>query len=202
MKFKFSSKVAGHLAMFGAVLMWGASAPIGKFILAGQTTPMLLTGCRVFGAAILFWLISFFVPAEKVNRKDMIAMFFAAMLGIMVNQSCFVIGLAYTSPINASIITTSLPIVTMVLAAAFLHEPITKMKCGGVLLGATGALILILRGHDTVSGSGIGDVIVLTAQCAFACYLVFFSRIISRYTPITLMKWMFTKLNYNTASSY
>lgn len=189
----FSEKLKGHAAMAGAEIMWGVSAPVGKVILAGGVAPMLLTDCRMIGAAILFWILSFFTPQENVAPRDLLAMFFASLLGIVINQSCFVWGLSLTSPINASIITTSMPIITMVLAAIFLHEPVTKLKVGGVFLGALGALILVTSSAAGSSdGSPLGDLLVITAQLSFAFYLVFFKDIIGRYSAITLMKWMFT----------
>ena len=40
--------------MLGAEFMWGVSAPLGKVILAGGVTPLMLTDCRMVGAAALF----------------------------------------------------------------------------------------------------------------------------------------------------
>lgn len=188
-----NSKIKGHGAMLGAEFLWGISAPLGKVILVGGVSPMLLTDCRMIGAAVLFWIVSLFTPDEKVRPKDFLKMFFAALLGIVMNQSCFIWGLSLTSPINASIITTALPILTMVMAAIVLREPITNMKLGGVLLGAVGALVLIVGGHsDERAGSAVGDLLVICAQLSFTCYLVLFKDLIGRYSPITLMKWMFT----------
>ena len=151
------SKIKGHGAMMGAEVMWGAGAPLGKFILAGSVSPLLLTDCRIIGTAALFWLLSLFTPSEHVSPKDLLLIFFASLLGIVFNQCLFLFGLSYTSPINASIITTSLPIVTMVMAAIFLREPVTKLKVGGVFLGAIGALILIMSGTAaTGTGSALG----------------------------------------------
>lgn len=187
------SKIKGHGAMMGAEVMWGAGAPLGKFILAGSVSPLLLTDCRIIGTAALFWLLSLFTPSEHVSPKDLLLIFFASLLGIVFNQCLFLFGLSYTSPINASIITTSLPIVTMVMAAIFLREPVTKLKVGGVFLGAIGALILIVSGTAaTGTGSALGDGMVLLAQISFSCYLVFFKRLTAKYRPVTLMKWMFT----------
>lgn len=186
-------KLKGHGAMIGAEFLWGVSAPLGKMILAGGMTPLLLTDCRMIGAAILFWIISLFTKNEKVTPKDLLNMFFASLFGIVINQCCFIWGLSLTSPVNASIITTSLPILTMVLAAIVLHEPVTKLKVGGVFLGAIGALILII-GSSTgeTGGASAGDLLVICAQLSFSCYLVFFKKLIGKYRPVTLMKWMFT----------
>ena len=183
----------GHYAMLGAEILWGVSAPLGKAILAAGMTPLLLTDCRMVGGAILFWTLSLFTPREHVSSRDLLNRFFAALLGVVINQCCFVWGLSLTSPVNASIITTSLPILTMVMAAIVLHEPITRLKVGGVFLGAVGALVLII-GSTSAGGEGntAGDLLVICAQLSFTCYLVFFKRLIARYSPVTLMKWLFT----------
>lgn len=186
-------KLKGHSAMLGAEIMWGVSAPVGKIILMGGISPILLSDSRMIGAAILFWALSLFTKPEKVSPQDLLSMFFASLLGIVINQCCFVWGLSLTSPINTSIIATSMPIITMVLAAIVLREPVTKLKVGGVFLGAIGALTLILGSHTGGSaGSWAGDLIVIVAQTSFSCYLVFYKGLISKYRPITLMKWMFT----------
>lgn len=179
--------------MTAAEVMWGLGAPVGKVVLAGGVSPMLLTDCRMIGAAILFWLVSFFTPNEHVAPKDLLLMFFASLFGIVINQCCFLWGLSLTSPINASIITTALPILTMVMAAVVLGEPVTKLKVGGVFTGALGALILIVGSHSGgAEGSSAGDILVICAQLSFTCYLVFFKQLIGKYSSVTLMKWMFT----------
>ena len=135
--------------MFGAELMWGLMAPVGKFVLSGALlSPLVLTDCRMFGAALLFWIVSFFTKQEHVNHKDMLSLFFASMLGIVFNQGSYIFGLSMTSPINASIVTTSSPILTMIIAALYLREPVTGKKLIGVFMGATGALLLIFSGQQ------------------------------------------------------
>ena len=180
--------------MLGAEFMWGVSAPLGKVILAGGVTPLMLTDCRMVGAAALFWVLSLFTGRERVEGRDLLLMFFASLFGIVLNPGLFLFGLGLTSPVNASIITTSSPIITMVLAAVFLGEPVSRLKVGGVFLGALGALILIAGGGGSgdAEGSPLGDVLVVAAQLSFSCYLVLFKRLTSRYSPVTLMKWMFT----------
>lgn len=179
--------------MIVAEVLWGLACPLGKVILAGGISPMLLTDCRMAGAALLFWLLTPFTKAEKVSRRDLAAMFLASLFGIVLNQCCFMWGLNLTSPVNASIITTALPIITMVMAALILREPVTRLKLGGVFLGAVGALILIAGSSaDSASGASWGDILVLMSQLCFTCYLIFFKNIITRYSPVTLMKWMFT----------
>lgn len=104
-----------------------------------------------------------------------------------------------TSPVDASIITTSMPLVAMILAAVILKKPVTGRKVLGIAAGASGALLLILGSN---SGAGAvrevgdryiwGDLLVLLAQCSYALYIVLFKNFVGRYSPVTIMKWMFT----------
>ena len=113
----------------------------------------------------------------------------------MTNQCCYTMGLSVTSPINASIVTTSMPIFAMILAFFILKEPITGKKAGGVALGCAGAVILIVTSATAASskvGDIRGDLLCLGAQLSFALYLSLFSKLIRRYSVITVNKWMFT----------
>ena len=182
--------------MLGANTMWGLMAPVAKMVMAaGIVSPLLMTSFRILGAALLFWTASLFVPDEKVPPRDLLLMAGAAMLGILFNQGCYVFGVGFTSPGEASIITTTMPLWVMVFAAFILGEPITLKKIGGIVLGATGALILVLGASKTGARGDnptLGDILVLTAQISYALYLTFYRNFIKKYSVVTLMKWMFT----------
>jgi len=129
-----------------------------------------------------------------VPPRDLLLLAGAAMIGILFNQGCFIFGVGYTSPGEASIITTTMPMWVMVLAWLILKEPITLKKVGGIAIGATGALILVLSGTSTgLKGNNpmLGDLLVLSAQLSYALYLTFYKNFIRKYSLVTLMKWMF-----------
>lgn len=185
----------GHICMFLACAIWGLMAPLGKDAMTHGVGGLEMVTFRVVGGAVCFWIASLFVKQEKVRHKDMLLFFFAAMLSIVLNQCCYTIGLSITSPVNASIMTTMMPIITMILAALFLKEPITGKKVMGVFCGAVGAFLLITTGARVASGNGgvlLGDLLCLSAQLCFAIYLTVFKHLIQRYTAITCMKWMIT----------
>lgn len=185
----------GHVSMLVACAIWGLMAPLGKDAMDSGITALTLATFRMTGGAICFWIASFFTPNEHVKPHDLMMFFFAGLLSIVLNQGSFTLGLSLTSPINASIVTTTMPIVTMILAALFLKEPITGKKIIGVFLGALGALMLILSSANTKTSNDssiTGDLLCLLAQCSFATYLTLFKHLISKYSIITCMKWMFT----------
>ena len=186
--------VKAHIALFAAASMWGLMSPVGKMAMNAGITSLSLTSMRMMGAALCFWIASLFAPKEKVSKRDFLLLFFAGLLGIVFNQGMFIFGLSLTSPIDATIITTSVPIITLILGLLFLKEPVIPMKILGVITGAVGALVLILSNYNNagISGNIWGDILCLFAQISFACYLTFFRGLISRYHVFTLMKWMFT----------
>ena len=186
--------IKAHLSIFTACLIWGLMSPIGKDAMINGISGITMVAFRVIGGAVLFWITSLFTKREEVSSHDMMLLFFAALLGLVLNQCCFTIGLSLTSPINASIVTTTLPIITMILAAIFLHEPVTSKKVMGIFCGAIGALMLIIGSMSAASskvGDIRGDLLCLLAQLSFACYLAIFKHLIQRYSVITIEKWMF-----------
>ena len=187
--------------MLGANTMWGLMSPISKFIMLGGTvTPLVVTDLRIGGAMVLFWIASLFQKPEHVEHRDLASLFFASLLAIVFNQGCFIFGVSLSSPGDASIITTSMPLWAMILAAFILKEPITGKKVLGIAAGASGALLLILGSRQNTQASAAassdtaiwGDMLVLTAQLCYALYIVLYKDFVNKYSLITIMKWMFT----------
>lgn len=190
---KINKNAQGHLFALTANVMWGLMSPIGKFALQ-EFSALSVTTFRMVGAAAAFWILSAFCKQEHVNHKDMLKIFFASLFALVFNQGVFIFGLSMTSPIDASIVTTTLPIITMIVAAIYLKEPVTNKKVLGIFVGAMGALILILSsqsGGDNGGSSIWGDLLCLLAQLSFSIYLTVFKGLTQQYSAITINKWMF-----------
>lgn len=192
---KLTAKQEGHLMMLVVMTVFGLNIPINKYLYAsGLLTPIDVTCLRMTFAATAFWIVSLFLPKEKVERKDMLILLAGGLCGMLINQGLFAYGLGRTSPVDASIITTSGPLFAMIIAAIVLREPITMMKIGGVVAGGIGAIILVYSSsHVNVSqgASASGNLSILTAQAFYATYLVITRPLSTKYSSITMMKWMF-----------
>lgn len=187
-----SKNLHGHLFALTANIMWGLMAPIGKSALQ-EFSALSVTTFRMVGAAAAFWILSMFCKQEYVNHRDMLKIFFASLFALVFNQGVFIFGLSMTSPIDASIVTTTLPIVTMIVAAIYLKEPVTNKKVLGIFVGAMGALFLIISSQAGSNGNGslIGDLLCLVAQISFSIYLTVFKGLSQQYSVVTINKWMF-----------
>jgi len=186
-------KINGHIAIFAANIIFGVNTPISRSLIPDILNPLSLTFLRLAGSALLFWMASIFFKKERVPVKDIFLIFLASLFALSFNQLPFFIGLSMTSPIDASIVITMLPILTMILAAIFIKEPITFKKAAGVLVGASGALLLIFTSEHIHKGQSNfwGNIIIFGAVASFAVYLAAFKTVISRYSAVTVMKWMF-----------
>ena len=188
------SQPRAHLITLGAFICFGLMSPLCKWAMeSGLITGVSMACFRLCGASLLFWLASFFVPGQKIERGDWKHLIVMSLCGMGINQFCYVLGVQYTSPTNACVITTSTPVFTFVLSAVFLHASVTARRVGGLLIAATGALVLILGSQmqGGRSGSPVGDAICLFSQLAVSFYFVFFSGVIQKYHPVVLMRWLF-----------
>lgn len=184
-----------HLCLFGSGAFWGLMAPVSKDAMTHGIEGIDMVSFRVLGGAILFWLTSLFTRKEHIPTIDIIKLAGAGLFGLVCNQCCYTIGLSFTSPSNSSIMTTSMPIFAMLLSFLILREPITWKKVAGVLLGCSGAVLIILtsaQAGNAKVGNIWGDLLCMAAQLSFALYLSLFKPLVSKYSLFTINKWMFT----------
>lgn len=185
-----------HLSLAGAAICWGLMSPLGKDAMQHGIDGITLVSLRVLGGAILFWFTSLFTPRETISRKHIALLCLAAVFGLVGNQCCFTIGLSLTSPVNAGIVTTTMPISALLLSALILKEPITLRKALGVALGCCGAVLLVMTSVRTAAGAtGMGDLrgdlLCFVAQISYTIYLTVFGWLAKRYSIFTVNKWMF-----------
>ena len=187
----------GHISAFFAYTIFGFNIIICRDLSTlALISPMGLLCFRVAGAATLFWLTSLFLPKEKVELKDFPKIFLASMLGLFLTQWSFLKASTMTTPFDTSILTPLTPIFTMFIAAIVLKEPITLKKAGGVALSFIGVIFLILNTVRVESG-GVTEtrpmgIVYMIGNCIFfAMYLGAFRPLITKYSVVTFMKWMF-----------
>ena len=185
------------MSVLGAYVIFGFNIIICKELTNTHLVSSLGLFCfRSAGACLLFWLISLFLPKEKVSLKDLCGIFVASMLGFLLTQLAYLESSRFTTPLDTSIITSTTPIFTMFIAAIALKEPITLKKAGGVALSFTGIILLVLN-TISVHNGGVSEtkpigILLMIGNCVFfASYLGIFRPLISKYHVVTFMKWIF-----------
>lgn len=188
-----SKRLIAHISVFAANVIYGLNYTIAKIAMPDFLKPLGFILIRVIIATALFWLISPIIKREKVDRSDMLRLFWCGFFGIAVNQLLFFSGLDLTSPIDASIIMISTPILVMMIAFFLTGEKLTALKIGGVILGAGGAALLLMNSPKTGTGGGnlLGNIMILFNALSYGVYLVIAKPLMAKYSPLTVLKWSF-----------
>ncbi len=196
-----------HIAIICANIIWGLYATICKgFLISGIISSWGLCGIKMIGGAILLWCIAALLPSsiaprERIDYKDIPKLFLASMLINAGSQSCIIIGLNYTSPVDGTVICSMAPIFTVVLGILLLKQNISIVKSIGIALGFGGAILFVLPGLlygnplTDIDNNGnnplLGNVLIIASQIFGALYLLLFTNVLSRYSAVTLIKWLF-----------
>jgi drug/metabolite transporter (DMT)-like permease len=185
--------IKSHLALLGANVIYGLNYVIAKGIMPGYLMPKAIIFFRVCVTVLIFGILHFILPAEKVQKRDLFKLALCAVFGVAVNQILFFEGLNLSTPINASIIITSVPVIILIFSHYILKEKITAIKVAGIILGASGALLVILSAGfaDFKSGTMLGNLLIFINAMAWALYLVLIKPLMEKYDSVTIMKWVF-----------
>lgn len=188
-----SKRLIAHLAVLGANIIYGLNYTIAKIAMPAYLKPLGFILIRVIVATALFWLISPLFKREKVDRSDMMRLVWCGFFGIAINQLLFFSGLDLTSPIDASIIMISTPVLVMIVAFVLAGEKLTLFKVGGIALGAAGAALLLANSpkDGAAGGNLLGNIMILFNALSYGIYLVIAKPLMLKYHPLTVLKWSF-----------
>lgn len=181
-----------HLALFFVNTLYGASHVLAKGVMPAFLTPSVFILFRVLGATILFWVVKWMLPTQKIERKDYLLLAFCGLFGVAINQLCFFYGLNLSSAINSGIIMTTNPILVIILAYFLIKEKITIPKIAGILIAAAGAILLTLAGSSGKGDSLLGDLFLFVNAFSYAIYLVIAKPLMKKYNPLTVITYVFT----------
>lgn len=155
-------------------------------------SPFAVILVRVVLAAILFWVIALMMKKERVERQDVLRIFLCSLFGTSINILLFYKGLSITTPINATLIMTTTPILVLVASAVLIKEKVTFSKIIGIALGLSGVLLLTCSQFMTLLSDGwVGDLMIFFNAISYGVYLVIAKPLFLKYQPITIFKWMF-----------
>ena len=191
-----------NLALIGATIVsiiYGLTFTIAKDVMPKYVEADGFILMRVGGSTILFWLVWLFtrlpetVRNEKINRADFPRIIWAAFFGVALNMLSFFKGLTLTTPISASVIMVSTPMIVLVLSAIIIKERIRKRMVFGIVLGLIGTTFLILYGKSmgNATNASLGNFLVFVNASSYGLYLVLIKKLMDKYNAFTFVKWVY-----------
>jgi drug/metabolite transporter (DMT)-like permease len=183
---------AARFRVFGVLVLvqfFFGSLPVAvKFALVDLSPPALAL-LRVASAALLFLALQRTLPIERIRRADYGRFAVYALFGVVVNQLLYISALSFTTATSAQTIMVVGPAMTLLVAILLRREASTGQKWLGIALAGAGVLYLV--GTDLTSGHGIGNLMVLLNAASFSIYLVISRDALLRYSPLTVITWVF-----------
>jgi drug/metabolite transporter (DMT)-like permease len=175
-------------------IIYGVTFTIAKDVMPKYVAPFGFITMRVGGSVLLFWLVSFFGPKEKIELADFPRIIAAALFGVALNMLTFFKGLSYTSPIMGAVLMVTTPMIVLILSSFIMKEQIKKRKAIGILFGLSGTITLILYGKSVANApnASLGNLLVFINAVSYAFYLIIVKKLMDKYNAFTFVKWIYT----------
>ena len=190
-----TEKQKARIAVLGGNFFFGTSVIAVKHISPALIPPLALTTVRICSAVFLFWSMFTLNPVSTgIVKKDYLRLFLCALAGITMNQTFSVLGMAFTSPIHASLLILTTPITITILAAIFLGERMTPLKAIGLLLGISGGVVLVFaRDISSIAGANqaLGDMFVVMGALSYSTYVIAIKPLMQKYKANHILQWVF-----------
>jgi drug/metabolite transporter (DMT)-like permease len=172
------------------VFFWALNFIIAKVALR-EFPPLMVAGLRTVLSGAFMWPLYLArsnrpLQPNRWTASDVPSLLAAGVLGVVLNQLFFVVGLSMTSVGHAAIIIGIGPILVLLIAASAGQERITPRKVAGLAVAAIGVVILQF-GRESVRGpSLLGDTFIFLAALIFALYTVMGKRLTGKHDSITI----------------
>lgn len=184
-----------HLALLGANFFYGAGFTVAKHIMPRLLQPAAFIFLRVAISTLLFWG-SYLLAKEwrtGIKKEHWWRLVMGGIFGVAVNQLLFFEGLNLTFPIHASLMMMSTPLLITLFASILLRERISWDKSLGLVIGISGAILLMSAGKEiTQNGtSSKGDFLIFLNAASYAIYLVTIKPLMKLYRPLIVIRSVF-----------
>ncbi|MBD5641457.1 MAG: EamA family transporter [Desulfovibrio sp.] len=190
---KLKKELIGNGCIMAATVFWGINYAFTKALVPDWMSAEAVSAVRLLGGCLLFWLTSLFIHCEKLDSGSMIRAIFSglALFGCIY---LFVVALKYGSAIDISIIMTLQPVFVIAIEVLFLRRRPGFLEYVGMAVSLAGAVMIILCGSNSAHAASnylLGDFLAIVAGICFAVYLVILAKPTSRYSPVSLLRWVF-----------
>jgi drug/metabolite transporter (DMT)-like permease len=187
-----ASSISVHLILIAAQFCFGSLAVVGRMALPTISANAIVLTRLVGGFVVFYALAQGRAGGMRIERKDWGAVAGCALLGVVLNMTFFLNGLARSTATNATVLGSTIPVFTAVFALVLGKERFSAVRFGGIALAFSGALVLIgVWNVSTDREHMVGNVMVLINAASYGLYLVVVRPLTQRYHPVRLTAALF-----------
>lgn len=182
-----------NIALIFCNIIWACDYPFYNLILGKYITPIAMVSASLVVAALFSLVPLIWEKPERIEPNDRVKLIGAALLMGVARKLCMMFGLSSTSAIDGSIISTTTPLLVLILSVSLGIEKLSRLKGTGLLLGMAGTIAIILasNSHTHEHSSALGNALIFTSACVSAAYMVWFIRLLSKYRITTVLRWIY-----------
>ena len=173
-------------------IFFGTWPIVGKIAL--RTLPSTgLVAIRVAGATLAFLILRRLTARPRITRRsDYARLAIYSLLGVVLNQFLYIKGLALSTAINATILSTTIPIAALLVSIMFGRERPQPRIFVGMFVAACGVVYLVNPAHaDFSRDTMIGNLLLILNTLAYGAYIAVSQDVIKRYGALTVITWVF-----------
>lgn len=180
-----------QVSLLIANILFGMNYSFYSSVIGHVLTSDQLFFVRIASSALCFVPLMFLTGRWRIELKDFYKFAFIGIMIVFGRMYLMLYGMNFTSPIDGSLIATMNPILIMVFSAILIKEKITLKRVFGILLGAAGALTLIISdaGTGIHGGKALGNILIMVSILFSAFNTVFVKKFIQKYDPFTIVGW-------------
>jgi drug/metabolite transporter (DMT)-like permease len=189
---RLKSAAAPHLALIAVQVLFATWPIVGKIAL--RTVPSVaLVGFRVAGAALTLLILGRLSGTlQTIETGDRPLLIVSSMLGLVLNQLLFTKGLSLTTAINATLLSTTIPVFTLLVGVVLGTDRATLRRLLGIALAAAGVLYLIGPGRAQFSSATrTGDLLIVSNSLCYGAYIAVSKDLMKRYNALSVITWIF-----------
>jgi drug/metabolite transporter (DMT)-like permease len=182
-----------HAALVVVQVAFAVGAVEGKLALrpapgGGGVDPFALAMARMIGATVFFQILTRAGRGLRpLSLGEHARIAGLSVLGIVLNQTLYLIGLRVTTAFAAALLGATIPVFTAALAVAFQVERATARTGVGLALALGGVVWL-----TGVGSLDVGALVIALNCLSYSLYIVFSKRVIQRVGALTMVAWLFT----------
>lgn len=169
-----------------------AMFPVAAKKVFEEINPIPLLGIRLAGAAFFLMALHLFLVSNPIPiRKEWRGVLVLTLLGVVLNMGFFLVGLNFTSAVNAVLVITTIPVFTYGLAVLMGRESIGPKRALGIAIALVGVIYLIGSSYQLSAKSALGDLLIMLNALCYSAFLVLARPMTQKYDPLSLTTWMF-----------
>lgn len=192
---KPSARTLAELLLLFIVVVWALNFSVVKYSL-DEIDPLSFNAFRFALGMLLMWTVVWFRGMRlRIARKDIGKVVLLGLLGNLIYQMLFIVGIDRTFASNAAVMLGTIPVWIAVFSHLFTDQKMYRLQAIGVFFAFSGVVLIMgfgEHGLDFRAESVLGDAIIVSAAMVFAVYTLLSRSMLETYSPLTLATMVMT----------